>query len=155
MIEILPVVATFLAAFLFMELVAWFTHKYIMHGALWKLHEDHHVPHDHTLEKNDLFALMFAIPSVLLLAFGTMNGNSLLISAGTGILVYGMAYFFVHDIYVHRRVKWFRNVDNSYLRSVRIAHKMHHKHRVKEPGESFGFLWVGKKYREIAKRNRS
>ena len=28
--------------FLFMEFVAWFAHKYIMHGFLWFLHKDHH-----------------------------------------------------------------------------------------------------------------
>ena len=27
----------------FMEFVAWFTHKYVMHGFLWFLHKDHHV----------------------------------------------------------------------------------------------------------------
>ena len=26
-----------------MEFVAWATHKYLMHGLLWKLHQDHHV----------------------------------------------------------------------------------------------------------------
>ena len=25
-----------------MEFMAWFTHKYIMHGFLWVLHKDHH-----------------------------------------------------------------------------------------------------------------
>ena len=30
--------------FVFMEFVAWATHKYVMHGFLWYLHEDHHVP---------------------------------------------------------------------------------------------------------------
>lgn len=28
-----------------MEFVAWFAHKFIMHGLLWKWHEDHHDPH--------------------------------------------------------------------------------------------------------------
>jgi len=28
--------------FLAMEWVAWAAHKYIMHGFLWNLHEDHH-----------------------------------------------------------------------------------------------------------------
>lgn len=31
-----------LGSFLAMEGVAWFTHKYIMHGLLWTLHKDHH-----------------------------------------------------------------------------------------------------------------
>ena len=39
-----------------MEFVAWFSHKYIMHGFLWSWHEDHHQPHqegDGFFEKND------------------------------------------------------------------------------------------------------
>ena len=32
-----------LTAFIFMEFAAWATHKYLMHGVLWFLHEDHHV----------------------------------------------------------------------------------------------------------------
>ena len=27
-----------------MEFMAWFTHKYVMHGFLWNLHFDHHKP---------------------------------------------------------------------------------------------------------------
>lgn len=144
-----------IGVFIFMEGVAWFTHKYIMHGLLWPVHEDHHVPHDHTLEKNDFFALIFAVPSVLLIYFGTTSGNGWLLSVGLGILLYGCAYFFVHDIYVHRRIKLFQNLDSTYLKSIRIAHKMHHKHLDKNPGESYGFLWVGKKYREMARKSKA
>ena len=32
-----------LALFFFMEFMAWFTHKYVMHGFLWVLHKDHHI----------------------------------------------------------------------------------------------------------------
>ena len=31
-----------LATFLFMEFMAWFAHKFVMHGFLWYLHKDHH-----------------------------------------------------------------------------------------------------------------
>ena len=38
--------------FLFMEFVAWFSHKYIMHGFLWSWHKDHHKKdHDSWFEK--------------------------------------------------------------------------------------------------------
>jgi len=146
--------AVVLAVFVFMEWFAWFTHKYIMHGLLWNLHEDHHVPHEHALEKNDFFALMFAVPSFLLILFGTLNNQPIMLSAGLGVLLYGIAYFFVHDIYVHRRIKWFQKLDNTYLRAIRIAHKMHHKHLQKNPGESYGFLWVGSKYWEMARKRK-
>ena len=32
----------FIGLFVGMEGVAWFAHRYIMHGFLWNLHEDHH-----------------------------------------------------------------------------------------------------------------
>lgn len=145
-----------LVVFVFMEFLAWFTHKYVMHGILWKLHEDHHVPHDHTLEVNDFFALIFAVPSILLIFSGTWYENGFLISAGIGILLYGLAYFFVHDLYVHRRIRisWLQRLDNNYLRAIHIAHKRHHKYQEKNPGESYGFLWVGKKYRQMALRSK-
>ena len=50
-----------LGTFIFMEGVAWFTHKYIMHGFLWSWHKSHHKKHDHFLEMNDVFAVVFSI----------------------------------------------------------------------------------------------
>ena len=35
-------VLVFFTTFFIMEFMAWFSHKYIMHGFLWNLHEDHH-----------------------------------------------------------------------------------------------------------------
>ena len=35
-------IIAFVSTFFFMEFVAWFAHKYIMHGLFWNLHEDHH-----------------------------------------------------------------------------------------------------------------
>ena len=41
-----------LSAVVGMEFMAWFTHKYVMHGFLWDWHEDHHLPHN---EKDVVF----------------------------------------------------------------------------------------------------
>jgi beta-carotene 3-hydroxylase len=65
---------------------------------------------------------------------------------GIGIMAYGLAYFIVHDIFIHQRFKWLRNIDNKYARGVRRAHKMHHKHRGKDKSENFGMLLVPFKY---------
>ena len=35
---------------------------------------------------------------------------------GLGIFAYGVAYFFVHDIFIHQRFKLFRNANNWYAR---------------------------------------
>ncbi|WP_312824681.1 sterol desaturase family protein [Epilithonimonas sp.] len=133
--------------FLIMEGLTWCIHKYIMHGFLWRLHRDHH---DHSsegaVEKNDYFFLIFAVPTIVLMYYGTINGFNLWFYVAVGISLYGMAYFFVHDIIIHQRIKFLRNTKNPYLLAIRRAHKQHHKHLGKEDGECFGFLWVPMKY---------
>ena len=48
--------------FVFMEFVAWFSHKYIMHGFLWSLHKDHHLKdHKSWFERNDFFFIFYAL----------------------------------------------------------------------------------------------
>lgn len=136
----------FLASFAGMEFVAWFSHKYIMHGFLWHLHKDHHTGSKKAIEKNDWFALIFAIPSCTLIAYGIHFYQYHIVSIGLGMAAYGLAYFFVHDIYVHQRIKLFRNLNGSYFKALKRAHKIHHKNIHKENAESFGFLFVSKKY---------
>ena len=63
-----------------------------------------------------------------------------------GIMAYGFAYFLVHDVIIHQRFKWFTRSNNTYVRAIRWAHKMHHKRLGKEDGESFGMLYVHKIY---------
>ena len=131
-----------------MESIAWLSHKYLMHGWMWKFHQDHHVKTDvnQFFEKNDAFFLIFAIPAIGLFAFGTFSDQSWALAIATGITIYGAAYFIVHDIFIHQRFRIFRNASNSYLKAIRRAHKMHHKHLGKEEGECFGMLWVPWKY---------
>ncbi len=136
----------FIGTFFFMEFMAWFVHKYVMHGFMWYFHKDHHQPEPGWFEKNDAFFLIFAVPSFLLLLFGFLNGNHYLSSVGFGIMAYGAGYFLIHDIIIHQRFKLFTRSDNVYIRAIRWAHKMHHKHIGKHDGESFGMLIVNKKY---------
>ena len=135
-----------IATFLIMEFVAWATHKYLMHQWLWFLHEDHHVKQPGFFEKNDAFFLIFAIPSWLCIMLGSMNEKYWVVSIGAGIALYGFAYFIVHDIIIHQRFKIFSRSNNRFVKTVRWAHKMHHKHLNKEHGESFGMLIVARKY---------
>ena len=135
-----------LATFVFMEFTAWFTHKFVMHGFLWNLHEDHHKGSPVFLEKNDAFFLIFAIPGWLFTMFGMMHSYDWKFFIGLGIILYGIAYFLVHDVIIHQRFKWFRNLQHPYVKTIRRAHKMHHKHLGKEHGESFGMLFVNPKY---------
>ncbi|EWH13620.1 fatty acid hydroxylase [Cellulophaga geojensis KL-A] len=133
--------------FTVMEVITWLTHKYVMHGFLWVLHEDHHQPkYPHPFEKNDLFFVIFAIPSIALFFFGIRPQLNVLFFIGLGILFYGIAYFLIHDVLIHQRFKWFKKTKNKYLIGLRKAHKVHHKHLGKEHGECFGMLYVPKKY---------
>jgi beta-carotene 3-hydroxylase len=148
-------VLIFFVTFFAMEFVAWFTHKYVMHGLLWNLHEDHHDKSSaHSIfERNDAFFLIFATPSIICILLGSIQGIPWVMAIGIGIAAYGMSYFFVHDIFIHQRVKWFRRTDNVYFRAIRKAHKVHHKHLGKEDGECFGMLLVPWKYFKAELKN--
>lgn len=149
-------IALVLLAFLAMEGIAWLTHKYVMHGLLWNLHADHHNRDTkNVLEKNDLFFLFFSIPGIVGLLVGINNNFSSMFWLGLGITIYGFAYFMVHDIFIHRRISLFKRTDSVYLRGIRKAHKVHHKHTGKEEGECFGMLWVPWKYFKEAAKTRS
>ena len=140
----------FLGTYLLMECVTWLTHKYVMHGFLWYLHADHHQPkYAHIFERNDLFFVIFAIPSILLFYFGAQAGFDYKFFIGLGIFAYGLSYFIVHDIIIHQRLKLFKNTKNKYLIALRKGHKVHHKHLGKEHGECFGMLFVPFKYFKI------
>ncbi|HXS57050.1 MAG TPA: hypothetical protein VN726_13055 [Hanamia sp.] len=136
-----------IVAFIGMEAVAWLAHKYVMHGLLWTLHKDHHKKESEGfMEHNDFFFLIFALPGIACLYFGRRSDYNFLFWIGVGITLYGIAYFLIHDIFIHQRFKLFRNSDNVYFKAIRRAHKMHHKHLGKEDGECFGMLWVPFKY---------
>lgn len=129
-----------------MEAITWLTHRYIMHGFLWYLHRDHHQKEPGFFEKNDWFFVIFAVPSMLLIYSGTLGHIWWKQAIGFGIMAYGFAYFIVHDVIIHRRFKWFGKSNSRYVQAIRRAHRMHHKHLNKERGESFGMLFVDRKY---------
>lgn len=150
-------IAIVIATVLAMEFVAWSAHKYLMHGWLWIWHEDHHKPHyekEGFFEKNDLFFLVFAIPSMLSYIIGSLYADyRWLLFVGIGISIYGLIYFLIHDVYIHQRFKWFRQLDNKYSRAILRAHGAHHAKTQKEDGESFGLLIVNPKY--FSSRNKT
>ena len=143
---ILSNVIIVLITFFFMEFVSWATHKYIMNGFLWILHKDHHVVNsDNVFQKNDLFFLIFAIPSIFLIFIGFENqSNQLFI--GIGIALYGLAYFLIHEIIIHRRLPPPSKTKSRYIKAIRKAHKVHHKNRGKYHGVNFGMLIIPFKY---------
>lgn len=136
--DILIWIVVFVATFLGMEFTAWFTHKYVMHGFLWVLHKDHHhKDHKSWWERNDLFFVFYAVVSMY---FFMVAEFQFAVAIGAGIAGYGLAYFLVHDIFIHQRFKLFRKANHWYAKGIRRAHKIHHKHLGKDEGECFGML---------------
>ncbi len=136
----------FLVTFAAMEFSAWSLHKYIMHGALWNLHEDHHRPRKgHVFQRNDAFAVFFAVPSFLCILFGTYVLPIQVATVGYGIMAYGFVYFFVHEVIIHRRLRFLR-VNNWYFRALVRAHTEHHAVTHKEGCCNFGMLCVPWRY---------
>ncbi|MBT1705684.1 sterol desaturase family protein [Chryseosolibacter indicus] len=139
--------AIVVGTFLFWEFVAWFTHKYIMHGFLWTWHKSHHTVHNHSLERNDLFAVVFSIPSIALFYYySKVEYNPYMLSVALGIFFYGLFYFVFHDIIVHQRIRWRPKKRGRYLQRMINAHYIHHTKHTKEGCEAFGFLYAPKKY---------
>src|SRR5690554_4265780 len=145
--DILLKIGIVVGTFLFMEFVAWFTHKYIMHGILWSWHRSHHKAHNHALERNDLFAVVFSLPSIALIVVGSeVSDVRWLMYVGFGILAYGIFYFVFHDVIVHRRIKIPFKAKSKYMKRIMHAHYVHHKVHTKEGAEAFGFLYAPQKY---------
>lgn len=136
-----------IGTFLFWEFIAWFTHKYVMHGVLWSWHKSHHTIHNHALEKNDLFAVVFSIPSIGLIYYASVaDYNPYWMAVGIGIFCYGAFYLIFHDVIVHQRMKWRPQKKSKYLQRMIHAHYVHHSKHSKEGCEAFGFLIAPKKY---------
>ena len=141
------------ATFLGMEFVAWFMHKYVLHGALWFLHRSHHVRHPHRFERNDFFFLFYGSLSMGFIMYSSET-KDWPFWVGVGIAAYGTVYFFVHDVLIHGRLRFWRKSRSKYLRALNMAHKMHHKTSARDGSEEFGMLWVSPKYFALARRKK-
>ena len=136
---------------LLMEAVAYAAHRWVMHGPGWFLHRSHHSQRNGLFELNDLYAAIFALPSILLLLGGVQLGwGSWAVWVGSGIAAYGAIYFGFHDIVVHRRIAHRYVARSSYMKRIIQAHRLHHATSGKHGSVSFGFLWAPRP--EILKR---
>lgn len=124
-----------------MEGFAYAMHRWVMHGPGWFLHASHHRPRTGWWEANDLYFVIFAMPSILLLLGGVQRGwGDWATACGAGIAAYGLIYLGFHDILVHRRIGH-RHVPRSrYMKRIVQAHRLHHAVGTREGCVSFGFL---------------
>jgi beta-carotene 3-hydroxylase len=139
--QILVNTGVVLASVLAMEWIAWASHKYVMHRWGWGWHRSHHESKRRGLERNDLYAIVFAAVAIVLIALGN-QGLWPLTWVGLGMTIYGFLYFVVHDGLVHRR--WpFRHVPKrGYLKRLLQAHRLHHAVQARNECVSFGFLYA-------------
>ena len=141
LIDYLGLAAVAIIVFLIMEGVAWGAHKYIMHGFGWGWHKSHHEESEGIFEKNDLYAVVFSVLSIVLFVIAA-QGHPLVGAIAVGITLYGAFYFLVHDGLVHQR--WpFRNIPHrGYAKRLVQAHRLHHAVEGKDGCVSFGFLYA-------------
>ena len=94
-------------------------------------------------ELNDLYAVIFATPSILLLAGGVRWGwGDWATWTGAGIAAYGAIYFGFHDVIVHRRIAHRVVPRSTYFKRIVQAHRIHHAVETREGTVSFGFIYA-------------
>jgi beta-carotene 3-hydroxylase len=135
----------FVAGFIAMEIFGWAIHKYVMHGPLWNIHKTHHGPSRSFFELNDLFSLLFGSIAIVLIILGVSELDSRF-WIGLGISVYGLSYFLLHDMLIHKRVKLFKRPNGGYIEKMFKAHQAHHSKNTKLDSESFGLFLVPIKF---------
>jgi beta-carotene 3-hydroxylase len=131
----------FLLTVIGMEGFAYAAHRWIMHGPGWFLHASHHRPRSGNWELNDLYAAIFAVPSIVLILGGVQLGwwpGCTWI--GAGIAAYGAIYFGFHDVIVHGRLPYRYVARSPYMKRIVQAHRLHHVVETKHGTVSFGFL---------------
>jgi beta-carotene 3-hydroxylase len=130
-----------LATLLAMEFAVTLFHKHVMHGIGWGWHKSHHEPRKQARwEKNDLYAVVFSIATVLLFVLGGMHAP--LWWVALGISVYGLLYGILHDVLVHRRLPLAWQPKNRYIQHLKRAHHLHHAVKTRDGGVSYGFLYA-------------
>lgn len=132
------------ATILLMEGFAYVLHRFVMHSKWgWAWHESHHREREGWFERNDLYAVVFALPSILLI-WGGLNGGwgDWATWVGAGVAVYGVIYFGFHDVIVHGRLPHGIVPRSTYFKRIVQAHKLHHAVESRDGAVSYGFLYA-------------
>jgi beta-carotene 3-hydroxylase len=130
-------------SFFLMEFWAWFSHKYVMHGFLWTVHKDHHIKSNvrkSFFEKNDLFIFFFALPAMIMIIAGFATAMYDLVSIGAGFTLYGLTYFLLHDVLIHKRINHNISITGGYLGALVRAHWAHHAPGSPRDFRNFGLI---------------
>lgn len=120
--------------FVLMEIFSVFVHKYFFHGVFWFIHKTHHQKRNHWWETNDLFSLFFGSLAVGFIFYGRQWDHSFLEQVGWGISIYGIIYFFIHDLMTHRRYYPLSAPKGWIFKKVQEHRKHHQKNDKKGQG---------------------
>ena len=145
-----------LAAFGFMGFFAWSNHKYLMHGAWCKWHKEHHKRDSKKakmakvtlntiakhFEMNDRFLIMYPTPTIIIMIVGFLLNIPLLIAIGSGVTAYGLTYFIIHNMIIHKRppLPCLHKMDDRHIRAIARAHLVHHLPQSKTDFSNYGLL---------------
>jgi len=142
--SLLLALSMFVATLALMEGFAYVMHRWVMHGRLgWVLHASHHRARAGRFEYNDLYGVIFAVPSIVLLYGGVQGGwGDWATWIGAGIAGYGAIYFGFHDVIVHRRLAHRIVPRSTYFKRIVQAHRLHHAVESREGTVSFGFIYA-------------
>lgn len=136
-------IALFVAGFLGMEAVTYLVHRFVMHGALERIHLSHHRNAaaefaSRSPEPNDAFPLAFSVCALAGFWIGfNVAGFGWLLALMTGVTVYGIVYTLVHDGIIHGRIRALKRLDVALARRLETAHRSHHLNN----GEPYGMLF--------------
>ena len=144
MMDVLVNLGILCAGIIGMEFFVIAFHRYVMHGVLWHIHPSHHVPTKHPLELNDVFVAFFMSIALTLILIGGFTTWTFWV--GAGVAVYGMAYFVMHDMIIHKRFLRQPLPSNRYLQAVHRMHMAHHRHVSNDTGEAYGMFLVWPRY---------
>jgi len=134
----------FVGTVIVMEAAAYVLHRWVMHSRLgWTLHRSHHRERKGWFERNDLYGIVFAIPSVLLIYAGMHDRlGEWATWIGAGIAFYGLIYFGFHDVIVHGRIAHRVVPRSRYFKRIVQAHKLHHAVESRDGAVSYGFIYA-------------
>ena len=117
-----------IVAFAAMEPVTAATHRFVMHGVGIALHRSHHRRTHRGFEANDAYPVLFAAAVCVGLWLGFHTpALADLVPIGAGVTAYGAAYALVHDVCIHRRLRWFGDRRTAGLERLAAAHALHHR----------------------------
>ncbi|MBL90271.1 MAG: beta-carotene hydroxylase [Myxococcales bacterium] len=125
-----------------MELLSWPMHRFLFHGPLWPLHEDHHRSHKGALEKNDLFSSFFALISIgLIMGSIYLEDYGVALAVGLGMALYGFLYFWIHDGLAHKRWSPPQFMRPRWAEVVKHNHRRHHQKSTKNGQGPYGLFF--------------